>query len=136
MKRFPRFGPRSQAAAIGSVFGLIVFAALSAFSQQTRTFSIPDILGDPKLFYNQSISLEGIAGAPRLSWKTVDYKTREQVQYVSFSLYEPGSYHGRGNHYVYVNIPAGAFRNIPNEGDVVTLTGTLKPPLLVGNIEP
>ncbi len=118
------------------VAGVLACTAVRAFTQQA--FAIADIMSDPAKFYGRTVAVSGLAGTVRYSHKTVDYKTRAQVEFVSFELYQPDAkgYHGRGRHFVSVNIPASGFgMNRPVEGRTVTVTGPLSAPLNVGRIE-
>jgi hypothetical protein len=114
------------------LLGMLAFAAAQAFAQ--GEISIPQIMSDPKAFYGRTMTVTGVAGGVRTSVRTVDFKTRQQAQFYSFSLYEQGGSKGRGKYYVSVNVPASSFRYVPREGDAVSITGELKPPLNVGSI--
>lgn len=126
------------ALAVAAAFaaGVVSASAVTAFSQ--RALSINDVLGDPSRVWGKNVTVDGIAGSVRYSLKTVDYKTRQQEEYVSFSLYapDPKGYKGRGKYYISVNIPAASFgMNKPAEDRVVALTGQLQPPFQLGRIE-
>lgn len=122
------------AAVVGLAAGVLSFAALEAFTAQ-QTFTVQQVMSDPKVFYNREVAVEGIVGPVRAHTKTINFRTNERVNYLSFALYTPGDYKGRGKHYVSISLPAASFRYQPTEGQPMAVTGPLAPPLQVGSIE-
>ena len=129
---------RSWSVVLGVAAGALTFVAMNVCAQR-GVFSVADILGDPGKFYGREVPVSGLVSGVRFSNKTVNYKTREQVEYASFYLYEadPKGYRGQGKHYVSVSVPSGTFgMNRPKDGEMFTMTGPLSAPFSIGRIEP
>ena len=111
--------------------GLFVAGAL-LFAGALKAQTVADVLHNPGSYIGSSTSVTGIVS----SVKVVTRKRHgELVQLLKFNLYEADAKGKKGPHYVYVSVPANTFSTVPAEGQMLTVTATLKPPYEVAVVD-
>jgi hypothetical protein len=123
---------------IGAFAGLAVFSALKTLDAFQQSFDVPSIASDPAKFYDRAISITGLPVSVSQRTKYVGYG-KPEIPVVSFYMHEPApagdKYAKHGDRYIAVEVPAASMRNLPNEDETFTISGTFKAPTLVGNLE-
>jgi hypothetical protein len=125
-----RFAAVLRPVVVGAAAGALVFWALSALQAQGGA-TVGDVLGDPGRFWGRIVSVTGRVDSVRAAGR---YLRGQRVPTYSFNLYELGERRQR-RHYVFVSLPASQFPATPQEGQDLTITGTLQAPLQLGKIE-
>jgi hypothetical protein len=120
-----------KAVLIGGFSGAVVFFILSAAKAQT-ILNVADVHANPALYIGSNVQVTGIAKSIRLISKT---GFGRKVPYTVLDLYEMDAKGRRGSHFIYVSVPTSAYSAAPIDGQMATITGTLKEPSMVGQID-
>lgn len=133
---FPKEAHMSKSwkpAAVGALAGALLVLAIQTVLA-ARAFTLADVEADPRKFWGNSLTLSGYVGSTvRRSTRTVDFKTRRQQEFLSFSIYPSPA--KTAQKYVSVTLPAEQFRYLPAEGQPIEVTGVLKAPSTLGSID-
>ena len=114
-----------KAVIVGMLSGALIFFALDAVKAQ-QSLTVRDAHHDPKQYVNGRVSITGLASGIHADTKWVN---GQKVPYTRMNLYEiDPKTNKKGSYYIWVSIPTSGFKFIPNEGDLVTIDGTLKWP--------
>ena len=114
-----------RAALIGALSGALVFFALNAVKAQ-QSLTARDVHANPKQYVGSRVAVTGLASGIRAGTK---WFNGQNVPCIKLNLYEVDPKKDRkGSYYIYVSLPSSAFHSVPNEGDTMTITGTLKWP--------
>ena len=92
-----------RAALIGALSGALVFFALNAVKAQ-QSLTARDVHANPKQYVGSRVAVTGLASGIRAGTK---WFNGQNVPCIKLNLY---------------------FHSVPNEGDTMTITGTLKWP--------
>jgi hypothetical protein len=131
------WGMTSQMRRVAIAAALVVafFSGWAARAMQ-QAWSIDQVAADPGKFYGRNIGITGLARSSRVS---TCYTDSGKLPCISFSLYEPSgkANYPFGKRYLSVSMPQQALANrLPADGQPMNIEGVLKPPSMVGTIEP
>ena len=115
-----------RAVFIGALSGALVFFALNAVKAQ-QSLTAREVHANPKQYVGTRISVRGLTYNIRADTKWLN---GQHVPCIRLNLYElDPKKNQKGNYYIYVSLPTSAFHStVPNEGDTMEITGTLKWP--------
>ncbi len=124
----------------GRILAAAALAAAFLSGWTARAFdplwTVAQVASDPGKFYGNNAQVTGLARSARIS---TCYTDSGKIPCISFSLYEPSGKQNSpfGKRYISVSMPQQALANrLPSDGQPMNISGVIKPPSMIGTIEP